>query len=313
LRDPFFFDNRLDNFSTLVIHLSLVALAENPRLWAEYHDENLILKKDDFLKPSQSTAFRKVKAMGGECQRLGAILEKVCAEGVAACPNLLELAAPKSKLPAWMVAPVGSVVQTKTREVSPTEVSQGSRATTAVIPRGPTWQVPPVTTSVPTVAQPKVMPQGWGKLIGQGLGQAIGVFFISLFLFWLWIPVLAGFYTGMGGAEADSQGFAWVSDIVICIGIGIYRAKKQEAKRVRAWSVSGTPTPAPYSYPVRPTHHTPAPQGSNAPIVGSLIRHIYHRPSCEWAGKISARNRITFASASDAQARGYRRCRVCTP
>jgi hypothetical protein len=315
LRNPFFFEARLDNFSALVIHLSFLALAENPQLWVDYHDENLIFKRDDFLKPSQSSLFRKVKAMGGECQRLGTILEKACAEGVATCPNLLDLASPKSKLPAWMVTPVGSVVQTKTREVSKSDVSQGTQrpiTVTTARPYQPTWQVPqPPATTGPTMAQATVTSLSWGKLIAQGIGQAVRVFAISLFLFWLWVPILGAIYTGMGGADADAQTFAWISDVAICIGIGIFRAKKQEAKRLRSWSRPGSPVPTVSTPPAAPTYRVS--RSPSGPIVGSSIRHIYHRPSCEWAGKISARNRITFASASDAQARGYRRCRVCLP
>ena len=114
-----------------------------------------------------------------------------------------------------------------------------------------------------------------------------------------------------GGADADAQTFAWISDVAICIGIGIFRAKKQEAKRLRTWSRPGSPVPAVSTPPAAPTYRVS--RSPSGPIVGNSIRHIYHRPSCEWAGKISARNRITFASASDAQARGYRRCRVCLP
>jgi hypothetical protein len=315
LRDVFFFDNRLDNFSALVIHLSLIALAENPQLWKEYHDENLVFKKDDFLKPSQSSLFRKVKAMGGDYQRLGALLEKACMENVAACPNLSGLATPKSKLPAWMTVPAGTPVQTKTREVSPgtvpTKVSHA--VSTPSQPQPVTWQAPQ-----PIVTQPSVTPIDFGKLIGQGLVQAIGVFLLSLVTYWLWVPILSGIYSGMGGADADAQGFAWLSDFVICIGIGMYRAKKQETKRVKSWSASyapsvSNPSPTTGSFPTRSTKRTSTPHGSNAPIVGSSIRHIYHRASCDWARKISARNKVNFGSVSDAQARGYRRCRVCLP
>jgi hypothetical protein len=321
LRDAFFFDYRLDNFSALVIHLSLIALAENPQLWKEYHYENeeqfdnLIFKRDDFLKPSQSPLFRKVKAMGGECQRLGTLLEKACLESVATCPNLSDLAAPKSKLPAWMTVPAGTPVQTKTREVSPGTVTQtGSTTVSAPPPTRPAaWQTPQ-----PTVTQTSVTPIGQGRLIGRGLSRAFGIFILSVVLYWLWVPILSAIYVGMGAVDADAQGLAWLSDIVICIGIGVYLAKKEESKRIKAWSVPTTPSASiplrrTSSFPTRSTYGASTPQTSNAPIVGSSIRHIYHRPSCDWARKISIRNKVTFGSVSDAQARGYRRCRVCLP
>jgi hypothetical protein len=319
LRDAFFFDNRLDNFSALLIHLSLIAVADNPQLWKEFHDENLIFKKDDFLKPSQSPLFRKVKAMGGEVQRLSTLLEKACMESVAACPNLSDLAAPKSKLPAWMTVPIGTPVQTRTREVSPGTIPKigipvaSAPAQTPSQAQPATWQPPH-----PSAAQPTVSPTDWGKVIGQGLGQAVGVFILSLIIYWLWLPVLTAIYTGMGAVDADAQGYSWFSDIIICLGIGIYRAKKQESNRVKPWSRPSAPTvsipsPRTSSHPRWSTPRTSGPQILNAPIVGSSIRHIYHRASCDWARKISARNRVTFGSVSDAQARGYRRCRVCLP
>src|SRR5262245_6141990 len=48
-RDPGCFDATLDNFSALVIYLSLIALAEQAELWPTFHDENLIFTKSDFL------------------------------------------------------------------------------------------------------------------------------------------------------------------------------------------------------------------------------------------------------------------------
>jgi hypothetical protein len=49
------------------------------------------------------------------------------------------------------------------------------------------------------MAQATVTSLSWGKLIAQGIAQAVGVFAISLFLFWLWVPILGAIYTGMGG------------------------------------------------------------------------------------------------------------------
>ena len=54
-RNASHYDFRLDNFSTLVIYLSLLALAENPKLWQKYHDdETLIFCKNDFEEPKSS-------------------------------------------------------------------------------------------------------------------------------------------------------------------------------------------------------------------------------------------------------------------
>lgn len=47
--------------------------------------------------------------------------------------------------------------------------------------------------------------------------------------------------------------------------------------------------------------------------VGSINSNIYHYPWCEWAQKINPENEIWFDSPEDAQAHGYRPCKVCNP
>src|SRR3712207_5960110 len=69
-RDERFFDADLDNFSSLVIYLSLVSLAERPELWREHHDENLLFTKSDFQNTETSALFEKVKNLGDEHRRL---------------------------------------------------------------------------------------------------------------------------------------------------------------------------------------------------------------------------------------------------
>jgi hypothetical protein len=44
---------------------------------------------------------------------------------------------------------------------------------------------------------------------------------------------------------------------------------------------------------------------SSSQAVGSKIRSIYHRPTCEWVIKMSHRNRTTFNSSSAASAKGW--------
>lgn len=47
--------------------------------------------------------------------------------------------------------------------------------------------------------------------------------------------------------------------------------------------------------------------------VGSKNSDIYHKPSCEWAQKIHGENLIEFIDRVDANAYGYRACKVCKP
>lgn len=175
MRDANVFSASLDNFSTLVIHLSLAALAHNPSLWAHYHDENLIFKKDDFLDPSQSSLFRTLKDMGGECKRLAEVLERACTENVAACPSLLELANPRSELPVWMTEPLDAVVETKTREVSHAHFPLRPPLTA---PPQRASQVRRTGVSVPTVARPAAPQTTRPVKINQALDGTIGAFVV---------------------------------------------------------------------------------------------------------------------------------------
>src|SRR5579872_4400142 len=57
------FDLNLDNFSALVIYLTFLALAEAPDLWQEYHDENLIFSRSDFLNPAGSKLLQRIRQL----------------------------------------------------------------------------------------------------------------------------------------------------------------------------------------------------------------------------------------------------------
>lgn len=70
------YSSKLDNFSALVIHLSLSAISEKPALWEKYNGKDpdcLILRKPDFVNPDNSKALeeiskirnRKVRKMHG--------------------------------------------------------------------------------------------------------------------------------------------------------------------------------------------------------------------------------------------------------
>ncbi len=58
------FDKNMDNFSALVIYVSLLAVEDNPSLWTTYHnDYNLIFEGErDFVNPDSSPVFRDVMA-----------------------------------------------------------------------------------------------------------------------------------------------------------------------------------------------------------------------------------------------------------
>ena len=60
------FDEKVDRFSALVIHTSLIALAESQELWRRYYDEdNLIFRRADFQNPDAAPVLTKTKARRG--------------------------------------------------------------------------------------------------------------------------------------------------------------------------------------------------------------------------------------------------------
>lgn len=47
--------------------------------------------------------------------------------------------------------------------------------------------------------------------------------------------------------------------------------------------------------------------------VGNINSHIFHYTTCEWAAKMSYKNRVYYYSRQEYIFRGYRPCRVCNP
>jgi hypothetical protein len=54
-------------------------------------------------------------------------------------------------------------------------------------------------------------------------------------------------------------------------------------------------------------------QQTTQQFVGSKNSDVYHYPSCTYAQRIKAENRIWFSSSQDARNHGYRPCKVCHP
>jgi hypothetical protein len=336
LRDQFFFNNDLDNFSALVIYISLISLAERPDLWKRFHDENLVFTRPDFLSPSSSPAFAEIKRIGGEHKRLAEILEKACNSGPSMTPALPDLVAAKSKLPSWMVEPAGVVIPTKTREVIPGQAPSGvAPSNTVSSPAGtPAWwqSQRPATGLSQQVRQTVPQTQGapstplqatqidWKRVGINTVSKTLKFGLTGLLLVGAWFPLLNGVYGDLG-FQAISGALTICTYILGSLAFGFSMAlwSQRRSTSPRAPSPSYSPARTQYhrtSHWSRPgrwsisPHSTPLPSGS---VVGSRARLIYHRPSCEVARKIPARNRVSFASEAAAQSAGYRRCGVCLP
>ncbi|MEN3329237.1 MAG: hypothetical protein V7638_4044 [Acidobacteriota bacterium] len=329
------FDASLDNFSSLVIYLSLLALADRPDLWDEYHDENLLFTKADFIDPSTSTLFGKIREIGTEQCRLADVLADAAAGPPASVPRLSDLVQAPSRLPSWMTAPVDLEATTKTREVVRVDALTESRAV-----RWIPWQdkqkqrtIPatPFSSTVQTIfgsgTVPAVVPRN-PNAIALNTFHFGKEFFRGHFFWWYWgVYVLFQF----GGLGAGASVIAAVLCVTIaCLTYGLFRAieESRAAQRLNPIGArsSGLPpiaarqnavpwqTAAPLSAMPQPLPQTPSPAATSPePFLGNRVLGIYHVRNCDWVHQISAANLVGFTSRSEASSHGYKPCRICSP
>ncbi len=338
-RSALFFNDKLDRFSSLVIYASLMGLATNPALWSQFHDDNLILKRQDYLDPYSSKLLKALREMRGEVGTVTEALVHACLTNPDAVPSLSQLVTKKSALPPWMRDVPEIQVVSKSRAVHPGDSSStwkpfardviqvekpspaGTSQPSSVIPP----QATPASTASPSQVQPSLLAKlNWQSLYGEVWSWALGIFFVGIFFFWIWYPVLESVLrlTGIIEPRAKETGTTVTAAyIVLCILLGaILALRAQLTSRSRpttAPSISRYPTSQqggsyPPPFPPASTPR-PAPTHSGSPVVASRIRTKYHRPNCRWAYKIDRRNKVTYTSAAEARVNGLRPCGECMP
>lgn len=84
------YNEKADHLSALVIYLSLLAVAADPQLWADFHTgENLILSEADFKAPGQTSVWDRLKSdVDPGVKRLAKALEDYCYRSVSEVPDL---------------------------------------------------------------------------------------------------------------------------------------------------------------------------------------------------------------------------------
>ncbi|MFL6333208.1 MAG: Ada metal-binding domain-containing protein [Pyrinomonadaceae bacterium] len=348
-RDVAHFSGDTDNFSALVVYLSLISLAERPELWGEHHDENLLFTRVDFAHPDTSALFPKIEALGGEHARLAETLKAACAADPAATPPLTELVEPRSTLPGWMNAPADVEVRTRTREVARAPVPRG-RGIETYWPGSKTWRETPASPASATVqglfntqgasVPAPNAPRDPADLRGNTFYFAKSAFGDSYGYIW-WIP-LHNFLLRYVWAAFGAEGFGGMlltlmALFVLLLFYGLFRAVYYAETATPALPGGGTHAPGvgPASVAgalfARPAHATPPPpplfaphakgappapkaaKPSAHPVVGNRSLGIYHLPDCDWAARVPARQRADFDSPTSALGAGYRPCRVCKP
>jgi hypothetical protein len=340
------FSADMDNFSALVIYVSLVSLAERPALWAEHHDENLLFTRADFERPASSALFAKIKQIGPEYASLAEILETaVNSEDPTSAPPLDEVVGVKSALPGWMTAPPEVDVVGRTREVSRAEVlGQGPEFVwrRGVSRRSYNSTTPPSNTvqtifsathsgavnSATHQALNQLDPDDWRGntvyFVRRGLGYSFA---------WVWmLPVHNVLLThvwaafGVTGLASAMASFMLLMAVFFLYGLGralylaetgVPQAAVGTTGKVRR-SVGTTYTPrvvssvTTQSSPVIPVFSR-AVSNAVCHVVGNQSLMIFHTPDCVWVDKIPARRRQEFASSDAARNAGFRPCHVCTP
>jgi len=338
-RDATMFDEELDRFSSLVIYLSLIALAEKPELWAKYHDENLLFTRADFLNPEASPLFAEVEAVGGECARLAAELATSAKGEAHEVYDLLAtmIVPAKSKLPAWMNATVDTEVRPRTREAAridvPVQVAVREQPTMRVLTTAGVRQVPvtPSSQSVQSVFSGTHPPVSvWsGKTLppdpfAAPLDRAQlypATWFYAKRIFcdgsgWILLFGFQGFWRIFEYLLGVSFPVAMVLTLLLFTAVyllaGFNRAYKNLASSPQGTFALNAPIPA---LTTAVTKQSGARQANliSTHLVGSRTQGIYHLATCEWAGKIAPRNRVPFSSPLAAKDAGYRQCKVCQP
>lgn len=84
------YDENIDNFSSLVIYISLLAIASDPSLWSFHNEDNLIFTRSDYDDPQQSELFLRLKqASDPAVAEMAKRLEEYCQLPVGQVPNLV--------------------------------------------------------------------------------------------------------------------------------------------------------------------------------------------------------------------------------
>jgi hypothetical protein len=91
-RDGKDFDDTIDRFAALVIHTSLVAVAESPALWKRfYDDDNLIFKRADFMSPDSAPVFQELFKLKGVVAERAGVLRDACKKRLNETPRLRDV------------------------------------------------------------------------------------------------------------------------------------------------------------------------------------------------------------------------------
>ena len=115
------YDDSVDNFPTLVIYLSLLAIAAEPDLWSFNNDDNLIFTGNDYDDPLGSELFTRLKSSPDPAvAKLAERLEGYCVQPLNKVPDLETALQGVPASPVRPASQAQSPAQTPTGAAAPT-------------------------------------------------------------------------------------------------------------------------------------------------------------------------------------------------
>jgi methylphosphotriester-DNA--protein-cysteine methyltransferase len=316
-RDEKFFNEELDNFSALVIYLSLISIAEKPQLWKKDHDENLLFTRGDFREPEKSKLFEEIKELGSEHRGLVEEIKEALRYGPFATPSLLEMVEwkPQVELPLWMTEPVGIEVEVRTREDKPITLERPRYEISNWTP----WQgegrfdssVPIQSNTAQTIfgTNPS-KPINLASQARIALKYVVPIISVILLIYLAFMFVGASFPPGL---------FLGIFLFIIRVFAGAIRDYETQQQSIlglqnnnslTATNTQKTTLLAPQvtssSVKSNPSSNSTAPV-----IIGNAMFGVYHKADCEWVNKIPPGRRFKFVSVEEAEERNYNPCHVC--
>ena len=152
------YDAYVDNFPSVVVYLSLLALADDPDLWSYFNDDNLIFTRDDYAVPAKSELFDRLKKSRDETvAKLSEQLEECCAMPVADVPDLETMLQAIPQRTRHTPAAAAPPAPAQSAPVAPPRLTQS--ASPAAQPAPPPRPTRPQQTSQP-VGQPPAIAYG---------------------------------------------------------------------------------------------------------------------------------------------------------
>ena len=221
------YDENIDNFPSLVVYLSLLAVAADPDLWTFHNEDNLVLTRQDYADPGASEVFARLKRSPDPfVARLAERLIDCCGVSVGEVPDLetvLEKIPPSVMSAAAVSAPPlpgppATAPAARPSEGSPATAAAGGNYRQILTGRQPapaspaTSRAPVGPPIAPRIPGPVSVPRRSLRRSLQSLAPWLSMYWHKL--------LLGGIATMFGGWLIQTEGFvSLVNGLLLLTGI----------------------------------------------------------------------------------------------